>query len=180
MTVFGTLDAVFRERSATDVLVPGWIDRGIGYSEFRPQPTIVYMRLDEGYLQFESIDQYDQLKIEYSSELNLAGVLHEEGDEILVASCGENLFGDGYTALRCASIRYFLDDNSRVDQGIVKCMEMKFQGASSLFIDPMWTFGIRLGGADLLVQWRQNIERYSNVQEYLWDLRSGDNRLVSS
>lgn len=107
MSGWRTVEAVLRDHRVHDVLVPGWIDRDDDLPEFRPQPMVVWLRLDEGLLRFESQGQYDRLGASRVPGVDWADIelLAEAEDEVIVASFGEQLFGDGRDALRCAAAR---------------------------------------------------------------------------
>jgi hypothetical protein len=174
-----------RERAVLDVLVPGWVDRDGEYPEFRPQPVVVLLRLDSGFLRLESVGQFDQLKLEHviadiGDPSGLLPFEAEDGDEVILASYGETLFGDGRDRLRCVGLRYVADDASDPAAGVVKCAEFAFDGGARLFADPTWTFGIRLVGGTVgadatdLGRWISDYGRLpAEVRELEWDVPPG-------
>jgi hypothetical protein len=147
----GTVDEALRDHRVRDVLVPGWIDRDGDVPEFRPQPLVVWLRLDSGLLRFEAAGQYDWLD---ATRVPRAGwddieLLAQAEDEVVLASYGEQLFGDGRDALTCTQLRaYVVADHC-------KCLALDFEGGHTLFLDPTWTFGIRVGNAADEQRWQE-------------------------
>ncbi|PVE12051.1 hypothetical protein [Streptomyces scopuliridis] len=136
------VEEALRAHHVRDVLVPGWIDRDGDVPEFRPQPMVVWLRLDDGFLRFESAGQYDRLASARVPAVSWAdiGVLADAEDEVIVASYGEQLFGDGRSEWRCTRIRVYPGGGAEC-----RCLALDFEGGHTLFLDPTWTFGIRLG-----------------------------------
>ncbi|WP_406326465.1 hypothetical protein OG784_25185 [Streptomyces sp. NBC_01617] len=143
MSGWRTVEAALRDHRVRDVLVPGRIDRDDDLPEFRPQPMVVWLRLDEGLLRFESQGQYDRLDASRVPGVDWADIelLAEAEDEVIVASFGEQLFGDGRDALRCTRLRAY-----RTSAGAdCTCLALDLEGGRTLFLDPTWTFGIKVG-----------------------------------
>lgn len=128
MSGWRTVEAALRDHRVRDVLVPGWIDRDDDLPEFRPQPMAVWLRLDEGLLRFESQGQYDRLGASRVPGVHWADIelLAEAEDEVIVASFGEQLFGDGRDALRCTRLRAY-----RTSAGAdCTCLALDLEGAA--------------------------------------------------
>ncbi|MFJ1745349.1 hypothetical protein ACIOJD_03785 [Streptomyces sp. NPDC088116] len=149
-----TVEEALREHHVRDVLVPGWIDRDGDVPEFRPQPMAVWLRLDDGLLRFESIGQSDRLGSARVRAVDWDDIelLADAEDEVIVASYGEQLFGDGRDKLRCTRIRAY-----PAGEGERRCLALDFEGGHTLFLDPTWTFGIRIGNE---VQEKHWVEQY--------------------
>ncbi|MFF3400549.1 hypothetical protein ACFYW6_18735 [Streptomyces sp. NPDC002659] len=148
---WGTVDEALRDHQVYDVLVPGWIDRDGDVPEFRPQPLVVWLRLDSGLLRLRSAGQYDRLAVARVPQVGWDDVdlLAEAEDEVVVASYGEQLFGDGRDTVRCVRLRaYQVADH-------LKCLALDFEGRHTLFFDPTWTFGIRIGNVADEQRWRE-------------------------
>ncbi|MCM2412047.1 hypothetical protein [Streptomyces sp. RKAG290] len=142
-------EQALRDRPVRDVLVPGRLDRDDELPEFRPQPLAVWLRLDEGLLRFESVGPYDRLDAAVVRSVGWEdiGLLAEAEDEVIVASYGEQLFGDGRDELRCTQLRVHRSPGT--DDTVCSCLALDFEGGQTLFLDPAWTFGIRIGnGSD--------------------------------
>ncbi|RII20758.1 hypothetical protein DSC45_02840 [Streptomyces sp. YIM 130001] len=148
----GWLD-VLRDRVVTDVLVPGWADRDGLFVEFRPQPEVVWLQLDEGVLRLRSVGQYDALEIREAERVDWSDIefLDEAEDEVMVASWGEQFFGDGFEQLRCLEARAY----ETAAGNWPKCLALEFEGANTLFFDPTWVFGIRIGRLSDEEFWRR-------------------------
>ena len=160
VTMWSLAEDVLRRRYVTDVLVPGRIDRDEAIPRFMPQPLVVFVLLDEGALRLESVGGYGHLEVRVVDSVTLDGVelfadIEEEGDELAVASQGEQLFGDSWDRLRCTSTRPFTDTGSRPDEGLVKCLALELESRYWLFFDPTWTFGIRIGNAEDMRRWER-------------------------
>lgn len=158
MSSWSAVEKALRQHRVSDVLVPGWIDREDDIPQFRPQPVVVYLCLDEGFLRLESTGSSDQLVVRVASAVELDGIelFEDVDDEVIVASCGEQLFGDGWEELRCTDVRYFTDSRSSADEGAIKCLFLELEGRYSLFFDPTWTFGIRVGNREDLLRWMKD------------------------
>ncbi|MDF6044571.1 hypothetical protein LRD69_20980 [Streptomyces sp. JH14] len=159
MSGWRTAEAVLRDHRVRDVLVPGWIDRDDDLPEFRPQPLVVWLRLDggQGLLRFASQGQYARLGVSLVPGVDWADVelLAEAEDEVIVASCGEQLFGDGRDELRCTRLRAY-----RTSAGTdCTCLALDFEGGRTLFLDPTWPFGIKVGNEADEQRW---LKRYGS------------------
>ncbi|MFP1629226.1 hypothetical protein ACLB9X_29570 [Streptomyces sp. 5K101] len=137
-------------RHVRDVLVPGWIDRDDSVPEFRPQPMVVWLRLDEGLVRLASEGQYDHLTARRVTGADWSDValLAEAEDEVVLASYGEQLFGDGRDEWSCTAVRAYVSGARRGDSTgtpVIRGLALDFAGGRSLFLDPAWTFGIRMG-----------------------------------
>lgn len=157
-TPWSVAEDVLRRRRVTDVLVPGRIDRDETISRFAPQPLVVFVQLDDGALRLESVGGYGQLEIQVVDRVTLGGVdlfaaIEEEGDELALASQGEQLFGDSWDRLRCTAVRAFTDAASKPEDGVVKCLALELESRYWLFFDPTWPFGIRIGNAEDMRRW---------------------------
>jgi len=162
-TPWNRIEEVLRERHVTDVLVAGLIDRDQEpVPVFRPQPLLVHVVLDEGALRLESVGQYDQLAVRLVESVSLGGVEffeaveEETDDEVAHASWGEQLFGDGWSRLRCTAVRSFTDGGSDPAEGVLKCLGLELESRYWLFFDPTWTFGIRIGNAEDMRRWEKD------------------------
>jgi hypothetical protein len=159
-TPWSRVEDVLRQRYVTDVLVPGRIDRDETIPRFAPQPLVVFLLLDEGALRLESVGGYGQLEVRVVDSVTLDGVelfadIEEEGDELALASQGEQLFGDSWDRLLCTTVRPFTDAGSKPDEGVVKCLALELESRYWLFFDPTWTFGIRIGNAEDMRRWER-------------------------
>ncbi|MHB9859386.1 hypothetical protein [Streptomyces sp. YIM S03343] len=161
-TPWTRVEEALRDQRVTDVLVPGRIDRDDAITRFTPQPLVVFVVLDEGALRLESVGQYNHLDVRYVDAIDLDGIelfeaVREEGDEVALASLGEQLFGDGWDRLRCTSLRRFTDTGVQPDpeEGELKCLALELESHFWVFFDPTWTFGIRIGNAEDMRRWER-------------------------
>nr|WSZ98132.1 HINT domain-containing protein [Streptomyces sp. NBC_00857] len=79
-------------------------------------------------------------------------LLADAEDEVIVASYGEQLFGDGRDRLCCTRIRAYPAEGAER-----RCLALDFEGGHTLFLDPTWTFGIRIGNEIHEKRW---VEQY--------------------
>ncbi|MET7680321.1 hypothetical protein [Streptomyces sp. NPDC005423] len=165
-TPWSRIEDALRDRYVTDVLVPGRIDQDetvAGIARFVPQPLVVFVELDEGALRLESAGQYGRLDAELVDAVSLAGVdlfeaIAEEGDELALSSQGEQLFGDGWTRLRCTTVRPYPRPGAGLGPGdsALTCLALELESRHWLFFDPGWPFGIRIGNAEDMRRWEQD------------------------
>lgn len=162
MSMWSRAEDVLRRRYVTDILVSGLIDRDEEpIPVFRPQPLVVHVVLDDGALRLESVGQYDQLAVRVVDSVSLDGVelfehiKEETDDEVAHASWGEQLFGDGWTRLRCTTVRPYTDAGSNPAESILKCLALELESRYWLFFDPTWPFGIRIGNAEDMRRWER-------------------------
>ncbi|MFI2346745.1 hypothetical protein ACH492_06720 [Streptomyces sp. NPDC019443] len=143
-------------RRVRDVLVPGWIDRDDDLPEFRPQPLVLWLRLDQGLIRLASEGQFGHLAARPVTAAGWTDVdlLAEAEDEVVLASCGEQLFGDGRDQLTCTELRGYGGD-----AGTTIGLALDFEGGHTLFLDPAWTFGIRMGNRADEARW---VEEYGS------------------
>ncbi len=156
------IEEALRHRCVTDVLVAGLIDRDTqSVPVFRPHPTVVHVVLDEGVLRLESDFHSDLLTVRLVKSAALDGVeffdraQEETGDEIAQVSWGEQLFGDGWSRLRCTTIRPYMGGGADPAAGTLQCLAVELEARYWLFFDPSWTFGIRIGNAEDMRRWEQ-------------------------
>ncbi|AHH21059.1 hypothetical protein NONO_c62890 [Nocardia nova SH22a] len=155
-----SVEEALHHRSVTDVLVPGLIDRDPGsVPVFRPHPTVVHVVLDTGALRLESAFHSNQLTVTSTDSVSLGGVefferaAAEADDEIAQMSWGEQLFGDGWSQLRCTAIRPYSGGGADLAKGVLQGLALELESRYWLFFDPGWTFGIRIGNAEDMRRW---------------------------
>ncbi|MEU7630222.1 hypothetical protein AB0C34_09590 [Nocardia sp. NPDC049220] len=141
-------------RCVHDVLVPGWIDRDDVPSEFRPQPLALWLRLDLGMVRLAARAGGDHLSVRHDTIPSWSDIelLAQAESEVVLASYGEQLFGDGRDALACVAVRGY-----ETTTGKTSALGIDFDGGHTLFLDPSWTFGIRMGSRAGEIDW---VEKY--------------------
>ncbi|MEU1268164.1 hypothetical protein [Streptomyces sp. NPDC005799] len=162
-TPWSGVEEILRQRYVTDVLVPGRIDREERIPRFAPQPLVVFVVLDVGALRLESVGGHGQLGVRVVESVALDGLelfaaIEEEGDELALASHGEQLFGDSWDRLRCTTVHPFTDTASKPDEGVIKCLAIELESRYWLFFDPTWPFGIRIGNAEDMRRWEREYD----------------------
>jgi hypothetical protein len=154
---------------ASDVLIPGYIDREQSHPKFHPWTGTAYIAFNEGLLRLDSVDYSGQLKMSLTADLEIPQVIAQEDDEFAVTSYEHLFLADAHSTFRCTGVRYVLSEFSNLDDGIVRCAEFEFEGAWKIFVDPGWHFGIRLEGRGAYEQWmRDHQEDESGLREFSW------------
>jgi hypothetical protein len=152
--VLESLFCRLRETPVHDVHIPGYIDRDQGrHPRFSALPRSAYLELDEGFLHIEGLGDSGQLTMGVVSDFVIPEALAGEDEEFAVASIGHLFFDTAGPPLPITGIRYATTANSDPVAGIVRCVEVELYNAWPIFADPMWHFGIRLGGAGAYHRW---------------------------
>jgi hypothetical protein len=112
----------------------------MGHPRFEPWSSVLYLRLDDGYLRLEA--DGGVLALALAEEITVPPELAEEDDEFAVASLGVLFVFDGRPAL-LMQVRYWTDDQTDTDRALVRCAEFEVRGGIRLFVDPMWMPGMR-------------------------------------
>jgi hypothetical protein len=127
------------------VLLPGWIDRAGSFPVHRPLTFDVCLQGESGLIQFTSVNNNGGLHIRLVDEIEYDDALSDDPDEgLAAASVGAHyLTTSGH--VRCTAMRLFTNSESAPDDGIFRAAEMTFEDTYTVFFDPFWIDGIRLG-----------------------------------
>ena len=146
--------AVLGSSKLTDILVPSWLDRST--SRAITYFGNIFLELDDGrgYLRVESVNNHGGLAWSQVSSIDLSEQTLDDDDpaDVFVTSLTSLYFGE-WTSVICLEVNYVTNEESQPDVGIVRCAELVVSGGQRIFIDPMWTFGVRIGVADAASVW---------------------------
>jgi hypothetical protein len=122
----------------------------------------VYFVLRHGYLEFASVNGLGGLRARHVDAMDLQPYLDTfEPEEVLSVSLAPLFFGETPEDVECLAVNYVTNEESDVDQGIVRCAELVLSTGQRIFLDPMYTSGIRIGNAG---DWMREYE----TQPWTW------------
>ena len=157
---------------ALDVHVPGYLERDENPPRFCAVPRAVYVELEEGFLQIDEVEDQGQLKIGLVAAFGRPEALKDIDDEFVLASYGQPFLAEAYPKFRITGARYIANDGSDPSSGVVRCIEFIFENSLPVFMDPMYYFGIRLGGAGAYERWlaadQRNPGPFGPPREFIW------------
>lgn len=163
--------SLLRTGQFSDLLVPGFVDRKDPAQCFQLLPDVAYLQIGAGalYLRLFAMNQGDQLGMRVVTRIEHdQGVVEDEDVEAGLVSLSEFHFGEA-ERVSCLSLRCLLDEGSSIDAGVVKFAEFVFTGNQHVSFDPLWTFGIRIGGADAASRYRKGHPgAFGYRDEYCW------------
>ncbi|GIF38605.1 hypothetical protein [Actinoplanes xinjiangensis] len=108
----------------------------------------VYLRLDHGYLRFSSVNGHGGLLAEHLGALDLQSYRDEfPGNVVIPVRVGNHFMGEAWET-RCVRIEYLTNEESDLDQGIVRSVELVLEYGHRIVLDPMYTWGVRVGNTD--------------------------------
>jgi hypothetical protein len=130
-----------------DILLPGSVDRTGPFPAWQPLTLAfgVYLQAESGLVQFTSVDSNGGLRIRPASQVEYGEDLRNDPEENLVAASGGASYFTAPGPWRCTAMRLFTNNESVPEDGIFRAAEMTFEDACTVFFDPFWTDGIRLG-----------------------------------
>ena len=138
-----------------DLLLPGWIDRSGPLPVCRPLTLAfgVYLQAESGLIQFAAVNGNGGLRIRLANQIEYDADLRNDPDEELAAAS----VGDHYLTAagsgRCTAMRLFTNNESVPEDGIFRAVELTFEAAYTVFFDPFWIDGIRLGTGNTADLW---------------------------
>jgi hypothetical protein len=145
--------AAIQSKPLTDILVVGYVDNSDGARRFHPRLTTVYLQFAHEFMvRCTSIDQYDKLKLDLVREISFDFPLRDD-QSYCTSSIAELLLATPYWDQHVTAIRVYIDQDSRLSEGIVKCAGLRIQDVDSLFLDPTHIFGIQLGKREAEKMW---------------------------
>jgi hypothetical protein len=155
-----------------DLLLPGSVDRTGPFPVCRPLTLAfgVYLQAESGLIQFTSVNSNGGLRIRLAGQIEYDEDLRNDPGEDLVAAS----VGDHYLAAprptRCTAMRLFTNNESVPEDGIFRAAEMTFEDACTVFFDPFWADGVRLGVGNTPDLWLAE-HRSSRLQELFGPLK---------
>lgn len=155
----GVLASTFEQiASVEDVFVMGYVDREPPEPVFQLFPTVAFLQADRGYLRMDAQRLEGQLYLARTNEIDLdEKLLDEPTIEPMVGRLTHLYFGEN-TSLGLLGVTCYADEFSRPDERMVRAVEFHLEFGNSLFVDPAWSLGIRLGGRAMADEWRREDE----------------------
>ncbi len=164
--------APLAEAHAWDIQVPGYLERDENPPRFCPVPAMVYVALEDGFLRIGEVEYQGQLKISLVASPGRPIALEDSDDEFVLASFGQPFLAEAYSKFRITGARYVANDGSDPVSGVIRCIEFTFENSFPVFMDPMYYFGIRLGGAGAYERWLAADQRdpgpFGPPREFVW------------
>lgn len=159
----------------TDLLFGGWMDRSGRFPVFRSFDFEVYLQAEAGLVKFASVNSSGGLRIRLVDELEFdEDFLNDPDEEPAAGSAGVQYLG-GSDPVRCTALRLFTNNESVPDEGVFRAAEMTFENNSTVFIDPFWIEGIRLGTGNTPDLWLAEhrsdwgLRLFGPLEETLWE-----------
>lgn len=130
-----------------DVIVPVVLDEMASRPHAAHPLWEVYLEFGRGYLQFLSVNNHGGLRVRHVEEVDLQVYRDEFGSEetVLSLSLLGLILGEASQGVAVAEVDYVLNEESEPDAGIVRCAELVLSGQQRIYLDPMHTFGVRIG-----------------------------------
>jgi hypothetical protein len=128
-----------------DLLLPGLIDRSGPFPVHRPLTFHACLQADSGLIQFTSVNNNGGLYVRLVDEIEYDEELRNDLDEELVAASVGAHYLTASSPGRCTAMRLFTNNESVPEDGIFRAIEMTFEDTYTVFFDPFWIDGIRLG-----------------------------------
>lgn len=128
-----------------DLLLPGWIDRTGPFPVHRPFTFDACLQAESGFIQFTSVNNNGGLHIRVTDEIEYDEELRDDPEEELLAASVGAHYLSASSSVRCTAMRLFTNNESVPNDGIFRAAEMTFEDTYTVFFDPFWIDGIRLG-----------------------------------
>lgn len=128
-----------------DLLLPGWIDRTGPFPIHRPFTFDACLQAETGLIQFTSVNNNGGLHIRLVDQIDYDTDLRNDPDEELTAASVGAHYLSASGSVRCTAMRLFTNNESAPEDGIFRAAEMEFDEVHTVFFDPFWIDGIRLG-----------------------------------
>lgn len=136
-----------------DLLLPGWIDRTGPFPVHRPLTFDAYLQAESGLMQFTSVNNNGGLHIRMVDEIQYDEAFRDDPEEELLAASVRAHYLSASGSVRCTAVRLFTDNESVPEDGIFRAAEMTFEDTYTVFFDPFWIDGIRLGTGNTSDLW---------------------------
>jgi hypothetical protein len=153
-----------------DLLLPGWIDRTGPFPVHRPLTFDACLQAEDGLIQFTSVNSNGGLYIRLVDEIEYPEDLRNDLDEELAAASVRAHYLATPDPVRCTAMRLFTNNESVPEDGVFRAAEMTFEDTCTVFFDPCWTDGIRLGTGNTPDLWLAE-HRSPRLQELFGPLK---------
>jgi hypothetical protein len=153
-----------------DLLLPGWIDRTGPLPAHRPFTFDACLQAENGLIRFTSVNNNGGLHVRLVEEIDYDESLRDDPAEELAAASIDAHYLSASNSVRCTALRLFTNNESVPEDGIFRAAEMTFEGAYTVFFDPFWIDGIRLGTGNTPDLWLAE-HRSPRLQEVFGPLK---------
>ena len=159
-----------------DILLPGSVDRAGPFPVCRPLTLAfgVYLQAESGLIQFMPVNSNGGLRIRLAGQIEYDEDLRNDPEEDLVAASVGAHYLTAPGAGRCMAMRLFTNNESDPEDGVFRAAEMTFEGGCTVFFDPFWADGIRLGTGNSPGLWLAGhrsprlLELFGPLKETTW------------
>jgi hypothetical protein len=169
-TVWSDVLAFLETARFVDLLLPGWIDRTGAVPVCRPLAFDVYLQAETGLIQLASVNSCGGLRIRLADQIDYDPALTGDPDEEPAAASVGAHYLTAQGSARCTAMRLFTNNESAPDDGIFRAAEMTFDNTHTIFFDPFWPDGIRLGTGNTPDLWLAE-DRSQRLQEAFGPLK---------
>lgn len=148
---------LLKEKVITDIISVGFVDIENDIAQFYSNPQWLYFEFDDYYIEFESIEQFSKLKIQFLDSINYSYEIDKDMvkakssiiDLVLISSM---VSGNNINEI-C-----FVNINSEEDEFIVcDALKLILSNGQIIFLDPSFLFGIAIGKEDQEEFWKNNL-----------------------
>jgi len=155
--MFQNLIGGFVGSSIKDIRVPGFVSTEEDALRFYPHLESVYFWFDKGTLRFQSVQQYSKLQISIAPNVVYDFEIDED-DRYGWCSAMDFIVHEQGVAPKLTSLGCFLTGGADISAGLMDAVEICLSEGTRLFLDPMNTFGVRLGNQNDRKEWE--VERH--------------------
>lgn len=138
-------DLVRRHSMMEAVLVPAFVDLDTSPRRVKLFPRCVFIGSGSGYLVLRIDESSGQMQLADGQTLEIPEALEGEPSiEPVLADLSLNYL-DEARPLRCSGISLYLDADSSAPENRFRAVGFRFGENRTLFFDPFWPSGIRIG-----------------------------------
>ncbi|MEU8208834.1 hypothetical protein AB0B85_06485 [Micromonospora sp. NPDC049044] len=155
--------------SLEDVHIPGFLDQVDGIGHFVPLAQQVYLVFGDRLLLLDSAERGGFLTLRIVTSIDVPEALQGEEENFSVGAVGSLFMDNSGANLRLVKVRFALDSDHDPGLESICAAEFCFSGGNTLFVDPLWHLGIRLGGAGAFDEWWLRAGGESgSMEEFSW------------
>jgi hypothetical protein len=170
--VAGSVLFVSATAQLVDLLLPGWIDHTRSVAVHRPYLFEAILADRDRLDPVESMNHNGGLRTRLVDEINFDNPLRVNSREEVASPVGVHYLSASGSVQRTA-LPLFTNDESIPNEGIVRAAEMTFHDCFTVFFDPFWTDGRRLGTANAADHWLADdrTARHKQLSGAFWQTR---------
>lgn len=153
-----------------DLLLPGWIDHVGPVPVCRPLTFDACLQAESGLVQFTSVNSGGGLHIRLVDQIEYDEDLRNDPDEEIAAASVGAHYLNASGPMGCTAMRLFTNRESVPEDGIFRAAELTFDNICTVFFDPSWIDGIRLGTGNTPDLWLAQ-DRSPGIEELFGPLK---------